>query len=356
MFIGDCETLANGLYLSVDWISFTIKESMSYLDVVSYFGLRMEDFQTGLNGRYGYKSRIQHSIVPIHILYDGNDDMGVHVDISGSAVGYFLNAYKEKKTCEMTPFGELSYSVESFDSTVLTDLLKDIMDKGQLTRLDLAVDDLGCRYYSLDELTDIFNSGLYVSKFKKWKLNIEKCNGETTGHTIYLGSRTSEIMFRIYDKKLEQNSKSDCDTIDNPWVRWEIELHKDRACAVALYLISGNNLSNAVIGILANYLRLIERDNERNSRCSTSDKWNDFICGISKLSLYQRSPEKTLEEKKEWLIKQVAPTISAIYRIDGDLSFIYDLIDNGSSRISAELRHLIQNALEGVSYDVESCI
>ena len=34
MFIGDCETLANGLYLSVDWISFTIKESMSYLDVV----------------------------------------------------------------------------------------------------------------------------------------------------------------------------------------------------------------------------------------------------------------------------------------------------------------------------------
>ena len=338
MFIGDCETLANGLYLSVDWISFTIKESMSYLDVVSYFGLRMEDFQTGLNGRYGYKSRIQHSIVPIHILYDGNDDMGVHVDISGSAVGYFLNAYKEKKTCEMTPFGELSYSVESFDSTVLTDLLKDIMDKGQLTRLDLAVDDLGCRYYSLDELTDIFNSGLYVSKFKKWKLNIEKCNGETTGHTIYLGSRTSEIMFRIYDKKLEQNSKSD----------W--------ACAVALYLISGNNLSNAVIGILANYLRLIERDNERNSRCSTSDKWNDFICGISKLSLYQRSPEKTLEEKKEWLIKQVAPTISAIYRIDGDLSFIYDLIENGSSRISAELRHLIQNALEGVSYDVESCI
>lgn len=187
-------------------------------------------------------------------------------------------------------------------------------------------------------------------------MNIEKCNGETTGHTIYLGSRTSEIMFRIYDKKLEQNSKSDCDTIDNPWVRWEIELHKDRACAVALYLISGNNLSNAVIGILANYLRLIERDNERNSRCSTSDKWNDFICGISKLSLYQRSPEKTLEEKKEWLIKQVAPTISAIYRIDGDLSFIYDLIENGSSRISAELRHLIQNALEGVSYDVESCI
>lgn len=351
MFIGDCETLANGLYLSVDWLSFTVKDGMSYLDVVSYFGLRMEDFQTGLNGRYGYKSRIQHTICPIHVLYDGNDDMGVHVDVSGSAVGYFLNSYKEKKTCDMTPFGELSYSVESFDSTVLSDLLKDIMDKGQLTRLDLAVDDFGCCYYSLDELTDIFNSGLYVSKFKKWKLNIEKGKGNTTGHTIYLGSRASEIMFRIYDKKLEQNSKKDCDFVKNPWVRWEIELHKERACAVALYLISGNNLSNTVIGILANYLRLIERDNERDSRCSTSDKWNDFICGISKLSLYQTVFEKTLEDKKEWLIKQVAPTISAIYRIDGDLSFIYDLIENGSSRISAELRHLIQRALEGALYD-----
>lgn len=351
MFIGDCEKLANGLYLSVDWLSFTVKDGMSYLDVVSYFGLRMEDFQTGLNGRYGYKSRIQHSICPIHVLYDGMDGMGVHVDISGSAVGYFLNAYKEKRTCDMTPFGELSYSVESFDSTVLADLLKDIMDKGQLTRLDLAVDDFGCRYYSLEELTDIFNSGLYVSKFRKWKLNMEKCKGYTTGHTIYLGSRTSEIMFRIYDKKLEQNSKKECEQVENPWVRWEIELHKDRACAVALYLIAGNNLSNAVIGILANYLRLIDGDNSRDSRCATSEKWNDFICGISKLSLYQTVSEKTLEEKKEWLVKQVAPTISAIYRIDGDLSFIYELIENGSSRISAELRHLIQRALEGALYD-----
>lgn len=356
MFIGDCEKLANGLYLSIDWLSFTVKDDMSYLDVVSYFGLRMEDFQTGLNGRYGYKSRIQHSIYPIHVLYDGMDGMGVHVDISGSAVGYFLNSYKEKKTCDMTPFGELSYSVESFDSTVLADLLKDIMDKGQLTRLDLAVDDFGCHYYSLDELTDIFNSGLYVSKFQKWKLNMEKSKGRTTGHTIYLGSRTSEIMLRVYDKKLEQNSKKDCEKVENPWVRWEIELHKNRACAVALCLISGNNLSNVVIGVLANYLRLIDRDNERDCRCSTSEKWNDFICGISKLSLYQAIPEKTLEEKKEWLVKQVAPTISAIYRIDGDLSFIYELIENGSSRISAELRHLIKKAIEGIEYDIEQCI
>lgn len=351
MFIGDCETLANGLYLSVDWLSFTVKDGMSYLDVVSYFGLHMEDFQIGLNGRYGYKSRIQHSIYPIHVLYDGNDDMGVHVDVSGSAVGYFLNAYKEKKTCDMTPFGELSYSVESFDSTVLSDLLKDIMDKGQLTRLDLAVDDFCCNYYSMEELTNIFNDRLYVSKFKKWKLDLEKGKSGTTGHTIYLGKRVSEIMFRIYDKTLEQNSKKGNEVNDNPWVRWEIELHKERACAVALYLISGNTLSSATIGILANYLRLIDRDNERDSRCSTSEKWNSFISSISKLSLYQTSPEKTLEEKKEWLMKQVAPTISAIYRIDGDLSFIYDLIDNGSPRISAELRHLIQRALEGALYD-----
>lgn len=41
-------------------------------------------------------------------------------------------------------------------------------------------------------------------------------------------------------------------------------------------------------------------------------------------------------------MNQVAPTLSVIYKIDGDLSFFYELIEKGGSRLSKELMHIIQ--------------
>jgi len=340
--VGNISNLENGLYISVDWLSFTIKKNMMPESAVSLFGLDMNDFQTGLNGSYGYKSRIRHMIHSISILYEGNENMGIHVDVTGSAVGYFLECYRNKHTDCPTPFGDFAYSMDSFDNTVLSDLLRNILDMGHITRLDIAIDDLGCNYYSMDELTNIFNQGLYLSRFKKWRLNLEKGKFGATGHSIYLGSRTSEIMFRMYDKRLEQNAKKNNEVVTIPWVRWEIELHKSRATTVALFLIAGNNLSSAAIGVLANYIRLIDRDNVRDTRCSNSEKWDSFICGIQKIKLCQPIPEKSLEEKKEWVMNQVAPTLSVIYKIDGDLSFFYELIEKGGSRLSKELMHIIQ--------------
>lgn len=348
---GNISSLENGLYISVDWLSFTVKNDMNIASILSMFGLDMKDFQTGLNGRYGYKSMIRHLVHPISLLFDGNDGMGIHVEVTGSAVGYFIQCYRNKNTSVVIPFNTTAYMTDSFDNTVLSDLLKDILDIGQITRFDLAIDDLGSHYYTMDELTDIFDSGLYVSKFRKWKLTKEQEKNNTTGHTIYLGSRQSEIVFRIYDKKLEQISKKKVSSTSSPWVRWEMELHKNRACAVAMLLIAGSSLSDLAIGVLANYLRLIKRDNVRDSRCSNTEKWDSFINGIRKVTLCQPIPEKTLQEKKDWLRKQVAPTLSAVYQIDESLDFIYELISNGSIRQSKELMNIIRKAMEDFDYD-----
>lgn len=341
MIGNDC-TLDNGLYISIDWIAFTVKKIMALDTLVELFGLDMTDFQTGLNGTWGYKSRIRHFQYPISILYDGADGMGIHVEVTGSAVGYFLESYRTHRTDCPTPFGDYAYPVESFSNTVLSDMLQDIFDIGSITRLDIAIDDLGCNYYSMDELTNIFDNGLYVSRFKKWRLNLEKGKFAKSGHSIYFGSRTSEIMFRIYDKQLERNAKKDNQPVTTPWIRWEMELHKNRAIAVALFLISGDDISSVAIGVLSNYLRLIEHDNTRDTRCSNSSKWDAFICGIQRIRLCQPIPEKTLEEKKEWIVSQVAPTLSAIYKIDGSLDFFYDVIEKGSLRYSKELIHILQ--------------
>lgn len=341
MIIGNIDTMENGLCISVDWLSFTVKKVMSWQDVIKYFGLNIKQFQTGLNGSYGYKARVRHMVYPISVLYDGNDGMGVHVDVSGSAVGYFLQCYLDMHMDSETPFGCSAYEVESFNDTILGDVLKDILDIGQLTRFDLAIDDIGCNYYTLPELGDIFRNGLYTSRFKKFKDVYEGGKDFCSGSSIYLGSRQSELMIRIYDKQLEQNSKKH-DSILMPWVRWEIELHRDRACAVAAFLVGGKSLPDTAVGILSNYLRLIVKDKSRDSRCSTAQKWLDFLDGIGKVRICQPMEEKTIDDKREWVMRQVAPTLSAIYEIDGDLSFIYSLIENGSVRYSFELENMIR--------------
>lgn len=346
MLIGGFDTTKNGLRISVDWLSFTVKTFTDWETLSDYFGLSLNHFQDDMIGAYGYKKRARHMLYDISFLYDGNDDMGIHVDVSGSAVGYFLQCYLDKNTCSVTPFGSVAYEVTSFDDTILGDLLKEILDMGQLSRLDLAVDDVGCQYYTLSELREVFHNGLYTSRFRKYKEVFEASKIECTGSTIYLGSTKSEMLIRIYDKQLEQSAQT-------PWTRWEIQLRKERATVAASFLAAGQTLPDVACGIFSNYLRLIVKDNVRDSRCSTAPKWSDFLAGVKKLRICQPVLEKNLDDKKKWLMKFVAPTLSTIYESDGDLSFIYSMIKYGSLHRSIQLQKLVQAYQYAELYQVE---
>lgn len=348
MNIGNDINLNNGLYLLVDWIEFTIKKIMSWEDAVSHFGLNVKEFKTELKGAQGYRSHVRHIIYPISFLYDGNDDMGIHVCVSGSAVRYFLDCYFKKYDCCDTPFGGFAYEVNDFNDTVLKDVLRDILDMGQVTRFDLAIDDKGCTYYTCEEVCNIFRNGLYTSRFKKYRDDFEGGKGFCSGRTLYLGSRKSELFIRIYDKQLEQNSKKK-DSVSFPWVRWEIELHRARANTVALLLAAGGALPDIALGILSNYLRFLVKDNARDSRCSTDPRWEAFLDGVKKIRICSPKVEKTIDDKRNWFRKQVAPTMAGIYEIDGDLSFIYECIDSGRMRLSKELLDMIEE--EAKKYD-----
>lgn len=337
MELGIENTLKNGLYISLDWLSFTVKREMTCEQVIEFFGMEPSNFTRDLAGARGYRSKMRHMSYAITLLYDGREDMGIHVDVSGSAVGFFLRSYMESRMV-VTPFNSLAYTSGSFDCSVFAGLLEDVLDMGNITRLDIAIDDKGANYYTMEELQNIFESGLYVSRFKKYRFVKEASKKSLHGFTIYLGSRKSNLMFRIYDKKLQCKKKNpDC----SEWVRWEIELHDERATMVALMLIGGAKLSSLAIGVLSNYLRLIQRDNVRDSRCSASEKWDRFLNGIEKIRICQPERKKTLDDKKDWIERQIAPTIAAIYHADGDLEFIYKMVQCGTFRMSVELIHLI---------------
>lgn len=336
------ESLINGLTVSLDWISITFTEKITVEEVIDFLGLNEVDFTTLPKGANGYKSQRRLSGYDIYILYDGNEDMGIHVDISGSSVSYLLKAYKETKLIA-TPFGE---AYDLGDDTVLANFIKDVQSLGHFTRLDLAVDDYGCKYYSLDELSKKLANKCYVSKWRTYRELTDNGLYNKQGHTIYLGSVQSDIMLRIYDKQLEQNKGLDAGSekyISEKWVRWELQLRGNRADDVAGHLLLGVPFGKVTIGILSYYFRIICLDDKSNrSRCTNETKWNRFIEDVTKLRLAVKHSEKTLEEKENWIKKQVAPTLAALVIHSGDINYLNDMAFSSMDRISSSNKELLK--------------
>ena len=77
------KVLNNGLSCSVDWLSFTVEQYSDLETCLSDFGFSMGDFYESPRGANGYKKMLMYYGFSIRVLYDGNDNMGIHFDVSG---------------------------------------------------------------------------------------------------------------------------------------------------------------------------------------------------------------------------------------------------------------------------------
>lgn len=338
------EDLSNGLSCSIDWVSFTITAKKSVGEVLAMFGFNFQDFYECEKGANGYKRMLLLHGSTLRVLFDGNDNMGVHFDVSGSSVGDLVAYYKESIS-EDTPWDSKAIDI---DIRVVAHMFEKIMQYGHFTRLDLAIDNKGRIYYRPAELYAICKSGHTVSKFRTCSLNeSNKFSSDITGCTCYMGKRESNVFLRVYDKQLEHNSK--CKDTDEPimyeWVRWELELKNERAQMAVEHIVSGVSVGEVCVGVLANYFRVIVLDDSNKSRCSTDIKWQRFIDDIMPLRLYVHHEEKTLEDKKIWIMRQVAPTLTGIIIANyGDISFLTDHIELQSGRMKRQLRDMVSKA------------
>lgn len=280
---------------------------------------------------------------PITILSDGNENMGIHVVISGTAIPDLLEHFKRSITHD-TPFLKDAICLSDFDNSVMVEFLQQVRSIGWFTRFDLAIDDMGAQYFTLDDVKGFLDCQEVVSKFRIYK-DIRKSTfvNEKIGHTIYFGSRRSEVMLRVYDKQLEQNQKAvDGDELVGPWVRWEIELKNERANIAGDFLIQKKQLGEIIMEILNNYIRVIVHDDSNRSRCSANPLWEKFVGMVEKLRLYVSAVEKTIKDKKKWLIRQCLPTLAGVIIADGgSFDIITDHFEDAVSRMSGSLRHLI---------------
>ncbi len=352
--IGNSALLENSLEVSVDWIAFTSMSIKTVEEMFDFLGYPAQDFQLLPKGSSGYMKVHSLKSYPVRIMSEGSEDMGVHVIISGSAIRDVLEHY-QTTLMGPTPFGTDAMAVTEFGSTVMCEFLRNIHRIGSFTRLDLAIDDKGCKYFSVEDFLNYCENDAVVSKFRT-RRNIEEStmSGDLLGHTLYLGSRQSEVMLRVYDKRLEQNRKitKEEDKIQYDWIRWEIELKDERADSAAALIYNMTPLGEVITGILNNYVRVIVHDDSNRSRCSTLPLWEKFINTVNKLRLFVSKVKKTIKEKRSWIIRSVMPTIAGVIIADGgSFDIITDNFADAVLRMNNHMKHLVSQENPGWEYD-----
>lgn len=300
--------LENGLKVNIDYLGFTITAPWSVDDVIDFMGFDSALFEELPKGSDGYKHMRKCSLNGIAVLYDGNENMGIHVNVTGQGIAPLLEAFQENFASE-TPFGK---AYDLWNETVLSRFFKEVLEVGHFSRIDTAIDDLGGNYYTPQDLDDCWNHGEIVTKFRSERiLKDSDAPNHCSGCTVYFGSRTSSLMLRVYDKQL-----ASCDE---------------------------HGLGSIVMGVLYYYFRIIQFDDCNRSRCSNADKWNDFVRNVEKLRLCVTKHEKTLFEKEMWVDRQVSPSLALLFLYnDGDLDYLNNFAVKAISRISPSDREKLR--------------
>lgn len=297
--------------ISIDWIEITLFTDNVDL-ALEWFEFNEYDFEEW-NGKYGYKRMLHHKEENVYFLFDGGVNMNVHVSIAGHSIMWMMeHLYKAK------------------DVDIL--FIKFLLLKGRFTRLDLACDDVDKLHFTIPKIKALLHKGAYVGRFRQFtEIDSYEDSGQNLkGETIYCGQRISEMMLRIYNKQLEHDEKLPDEPKDPvKRIRWELEIKHNSADAAARLVDKMNDLSMAYHALLTGYIRFIELDNSRKSRCSVLKAWLDFTDEIPAARIVGSKKILNIDQKKRWMWKSLARSVAEVNAADPE--FMSQLVEHGNS-------------------------
>jgi phage replication initiation protein len=307
----------------IDWLSITVPgDTPSVLDRLhSYFG----DWEVLDYGGSGYDCSAKLAETGRVFWNRERKDMGVHLKLPASA----LKALPRDAVtilCALVAMGgkasRLDITADDFDGLLDMDLMRDKVLRGEFL----------CRAHNGREERSLF--------------------GED-GHTLYFGSRRSDTLLRIYDKKAEQASQKIDVTFCDTWVRVETELKNDRADGAAQYIAQHpETWFIEAAGWLLDFLDFKDPGTDSNiSRWETSDWWSAFVERAKKAKIVVMQEERTVEDVKAWVEKQVAPSLFVLEATVGHED-LFQMVAEGSGRLKDRHKKMIddyQKMLEQMS-------
>lgn len=266
-----------------DWLSFTSKHHTPD-ELIDALGLSHVNWQE-IKGHKGYRDRKFFSHISIH--YNGRDDMGVWVEMSGQGCRAF----------------------ETLSQTGWEGIFSFIRENGlKITRLDVAYDD-HTGILDMPAMLDDTQCGMYISKSDYWETIIS-----SKGSSILIGSPQSRVLIRIYDKARERG------ITDEHWIRVELQMRDDRAIQ---FNRIGMPIGEAFAGVILNYLRYVEPADDSNKwRWPMREYWENFVEDASRISIYQSPGMEYNEERlKNYVINQAGNAIAAAIEMYGLYEF-----------------------------------
>lgn len=227
-------------------------------------------------------------------------DMGICLDISGQGCREF----------------------ENVDGNDWLKFLKEICDRDtkiNITRMDLAYDDhtgLLDIYRIANDVTDRNYTGRVRRTRVLWS---DDLNNDTQGLTIYIGSDSSPVLIRIYDKAAERGFN---DEDDRHWIRVELQLRDDRCLAAAAAILEEQHVGRAAVGVLRNYIqfRTPSESDSNKSRWPIAPYWDRLLLDMERISLWISPGEPYNFSKTErHMVLQYGQALLCFHEINGSI-------------------------------------
>ena len=306
-------TVSGGFTQTIDWLAFTLPKA-EVADVITLIGGDWFQSETGFRG-YPVAQLMTEGKTGVGKLGTGapRNPKEVHVDLSAGIVS-------------------------QWDETKLKTVLAWIFaQKGHVTRIDVALDDREATV-AVETVRQAVEAGQLVSRSKQFKV-IQASNhrqGVRTGETLYFGSRESQSMLRVYDKRLELQSRGREDAASYG-VRWEMEFKQDRAqaCAKALLTLDPEDWRAFLVGVLRSYVDFRETTREAESyekyRAPLLAWWEGLTEGFRRCRLVVERIQQRLDDVVAWFAHALSPMLAVVVACRGD-QFLTEMIYAGTKR------------------------
>ena len=299
--------MSNGFIL-FDWLSFTAK-NVTPDRMTEILDLDDLEWTVVEKNAHGFKRRYYFNGINIH--FDNPKFEGVWVEFSGQG----CRAFDE--------FSPMDWCV----------LFKIILDnKAHITRLDVAYDDK-FGVLDIDKIHKETEKQNYVSSTTAWK-----CISSDKGKTVEIGSKSSDIMFRIYDKARERKRED-----EGHWIRFEMQLRNKRA-EEFIRKLADNKIGTLFYGVVENYIRYVHpsKTDTNKQRWKTQQWWKNFTNETQKIPIWTSCDTNyNLAKTENYVYKHAGNAINTLIEIVGKEQFYKDLQKNKPIKVNEKYTSLI---------------
>lgn len=327
----------------IDWLT-VVFHGIHVDDLQELLGLSNVDWQTTSHFINGYPMDTFFS--NIHIRW-GADDPAFYKDTvskSGTVIPAASKVRYDMGIC-LDLSGQGCRAFEEFSKLSWFDLMAAIFScpgRCSITRLDLAYDDHSGLLNIWQMKRDVEDRN-YISKSKKsmliWSDDQEN---DIQGLTIQIGSKSSPVLIRIYNKAAERGFGK-----EKHWIRVELQLREDRAQEAFRLLHERQSIGLVASGIIRNYCCFVTPTTDSNkSRGPVAEYWQRVLEGMEKLRVWIAPGEPYNFSKAEnHMIHQYGQFIQAYAMIHGSLGSLEDRARAMHKDLKPKYRNAIATAL-----------